>query len=470
MGSQFNINTLNFAVEHGIIDMADVLESTNEMRKQEILKEHGDLIKQYGHGKEKYWYFRIPDSARESGCFRRRSKNKEHIEKELCNYYLKQEKQKQGKEQKENMTLEALFYEFMEHKKIKVKAGTVKRMMADWERFYKPHPEITQKNFQEITRIDIDDFFNNVISEHTLKDKAFNNMCGILKQTLNYAVDAEYIDKSPYRVEINKKKIIPTRKKDNQKEIFLPEEQEKIISEMERRLLNNPSNTAPLAIILDFYIGVRKGEMLGLREADIFLDGNKQKIHICRQVTEKLDESDINNVKSVGFEVVEYTKSDCGDRWIPLNDKAMAIIKRIIQINKENNEQYKDYLFVRNGKVMSPDAIDTQLLRGCNYIGIPVRTMHKIRKSYASTLYRNGVPISTISKLLGHADESPTYRHYIFSLDDDDTSDYLVLNALNQNTISSKESPESVTNGDTKIIKFPANKKAESLRNLRAFH
>ena len=204
-------------------------------------------------------------------------------------------------------------------------------MVADWERFYKPHPELIQKPYKELTKIDIDMFFNNIVNEHSLKDKAFHNMCGVLKQTLKYAVDAEYIDKNLYRVNVNKKKVIPTRKKDNQKEIFLPEEQKLLIEEMERRLSNNPVNTAPLAVMLDFEIGVRKGEMLGLRGSDI-VDG---KIHVCRQVVEKFDETDINNIKSLGFEIVDYTKSECGDRWIPLTERALYLISRIKRINKE---------------------------------------------------------------------------------------------------------------------------------------
>lgn len=338
-------------------------------------------------------------------------------------------------------------------------------MIADWKRFYTPHSEITKKPFVEINKIDIDILFNKITDEHGLKEKAFRNMCGVLKQIFEYAVDSEYIEKSPYRVNVNRKKICPTRKKDASKEIFLPEEQKQIIAEMERRLANNPSNTAPLAIMLDFEIGVRKGEMLALKYSDI-TDG---KIHICRQVTEEFDNTDVNSIKSLGFKVVNYTKSDCGDRLIPLTDRAMSLINRIKKINSENNETFDDFLFVRNGNIMSPDTIDTQLLRGCDHIGIPIRTMHKIRKTYASILYRNGVTIPVIRQLLGHADEATTLKHYIFNLDNHDTTDALVLNAL-QSTNSNEKSVEKVRQCETKIIAFPSNKKVESPELSKAFH
>lgn len=447
-----------------IMNDTGVLESTENMKRTEILKKHSDSI--WYSEKEGYWYCCLPDSTKKSGWKNVKRKKRDAIETVLCDYYITLEKQSQENADKKNMSLESLFYEFMEYKKDLVKAGTIKRMIADWERFYKPHPELIQKPFKELTKIDIDMFFNNIVNEHSLKDKAFHNMCGVLKQTLKYAVDAEYIEKNPYRVNVNKKKVIPTRKKDNQKEIFLPEEQTLLIAEMERRLSNNPINTAPLAVMLDFEIGVRKGEMLGLRDSDI-VNG---KIHVCRQVVEKFDETDINNIKSLGFEVVEYTKSECGDRWIPLTDKALHLINRIKRINRENNNIYKDFLFVRDGNIMSPDAIDTQLLRGCEYIGIPVRTMHKIRKTYASTLYENGINVPVIKYLLGHADEATTFKHYIFNLDTDETTDELVLNALQGNTTYRKSDAENVRQRETNIVYFPTNRKVENPCKLRISH
>ena len=42
---------------------------------------------------------------------------------------------------------------------------------------------------------------------------------GIMKQTFEYAVDKEYTDKNPYRVNVSNKKIIPDRKKASREEV-----------------------------------------------------------------------------------------------------------------------------------------------------------------------------------------------------------------------------------------------------------
>lgn len=420
---QFNTD-IQYAIDNGIISIADVLKSTKKMKRETILEQHGDLIKYYGGD----WYIRIPDNTLKSGCFRRRSKSKKRIEDELCKYYNDLEKRQQSVNKHETMTLKQLFYEFMEYKKSKVSSGTVNRMMQDWKKFYEPHIEFISKPFIKITKIDVDNFLNGIVNEHSIKDKAFKNMCGILKQSFEYAVNAEYIDKSPYRVEVNKKKIIPTRKKASAKEVFTSKEQNLLISEMERRIQDNPLNTVPLAIMLDFEIGVRCGELLALKESDIISENGTYKIHVCRQIIKQNDISNLENVKQIGWKVVDYTKSDCGDRKIPLTKKALEYIKRIKQINILNGHINKNFLFItKEGTLTTRDALDGQLRRGCSNVDIPVRSMHKIRKTYASTLYQRGISITIISKLLGHADESTTMKHYIFNLSDTTETDLLRL-------------------------------------------
>lgn len=460
---EFNIDDIQYAIDNNIISIADVLENTEKMKREQILEQYGDLIKHYGNE----WYFRIPDKTLKNGCFRRRSKNREDIENKLCDYFIELEKKQQADKEQNTATLKELFYEFMEYKKSKVSGGTINRMMQDWKKFYEPHTEFIYKPFVEITKIDVDNLLNDIVNEHTMKDKAFKNMCGVLKQTFEYAVNAEYIDKSPYRVEVNKKKITPTRKKANEKEVFTAKERGILIKEMERRIQNDPLNAVPLAIMLDFEIGVRCGELLALKESDIISENGTSKLYIHRQVVKENNITDLENIKQIGWNVVDYTKSDCGERKIPLTPKALEYIDRIRQINVLNGNQNKGFLFLtEDGTIITRDALDGQLRRGCAYAGIPIRSMHKIRKTYASTLYQRGVSITIISKLLGHADESTTMKHYIFNLKDETETDSLVLNALSSNTItnnlitiSREEISESVTDGDNKIISFAAIKK-----------
>lgn len=113
-----------------------------------------------------------------------------------------------------------------------------------------------------------------------------------LKQTLEYAVDAEYIEKSPYRIKGNKKKFVSSSKKPSDREVFQADEKEMLVDEMERRMRNNPSNTAPLAVMLDFELGTRKGEILAACKSDIV----NSRIHIHRHLVEEFDTSSDQSV------------------------------------------------------------------------------------------------------------------------------------------------------------------------------
>lgn len=446
-GSNAN-DLLKYIAENGMIDLSYVQEQIEMKKREEILKRHPYSI--WHNGKENVWYSYLPDDSKPNNRRKIKRKKKRDLEDVICDYYLSM--QSEPTEKSRDFSIEGMFYEFMRHKANEVNSGTIKRMMADWARFYEPEKEFIAISVKDLTKIDVDDFFNAVLGKYNLKKKAFYNMCGILKQTLEYAVDAEYIEKNPYRVKINRKKLVNSSKKPSAKEVFQADEKELLLEEMERRLQNNPSNTAPLAVMLDFELGTRKGEILAICKSDIV----DSRIHIHRQLVEEFDTSDLNNMKSKGFHVVDYTKSEDGDRWLPLTNRAKKIIKRIEAVNEEYGHRYKDFLFVKDGRCLIPDAVDAQIKRGCEHIGIPVKTMHKIRKTYASTLLHNGVNLSIVKDMLGHADESTTLKHYIYNIEDSTETDNKVLNALDpQNRAKSDQS-------DQNIILFAKIKRAEN--------
>lgn len=145
-------------------------------------------------------------------------------------------------------------------------------MMVDWEKFYVPYTAFVEKPFMQITKIDVDDFLNYIASTYNPKDKCFRNMCGIMKQTFEYAVDADYINKSPYRTsKVNRKNIVPTRKKSSEKEVFTQNEQLLLTAEMLHKAEVNDTYLIPWIILLDFEIGARIGEVLAISESDILM-------------------------------------------------------------------------------------------------------------------------------------------------------------------------------------------------------
>ena len=86
------------------------------------------------------------------------------------------------------------------------------------------------------------------------------------------------------------------------------------------------------------------------------------------------------------------------------------------------------------------------------------------------------VPITTASRIAGHADERTTIKNYLFDTNNEEETKKAILNALGDNPESSVTTTyrnvenKNVTKRDSNIILFPSNKKAENPCFKRIFH
>ena len=67
---------------------------------------------------------------------------------------------------------------------------------------------------------------------------------------------------------------------------------------------------------------------------------------------------------------------------------------------------------MHEGRQIISDTFNEHLKKACNELNIKYRSSHQIRFTVATMLYDNGVPITQLSGLLGHADTATTW-HYI---------------------------------------------------------
>lgn len=73
------------------------------------------------------------------------------------------------------------------------------------------------------------------------------------------------------------------------------------------------------------------------------------------------------------------------------------------------------YLFQNEKGRVHSRSIDCRIRKYCTHIGISEKAIHKIRKTYISTLIDSGLNINEIRKLAGHEDERTTYQNYCFN-------------------------------------------------------
>ena len=145
--------------------------------------------------------------------------------------------------------------------------------------------------------------------------------------------------------------------------------------------------------LLMLLTGIRRGEMLGLTWEDY--DQREHTLHIRRSMAEK------------DGKVVENPPKWNSYRVLPLSEKACAVIDR--------QKKKSKYIFPnRYSKVHNPRTWSQMYKRFASRLPEQLRvTSHELRHSYGSQLWRHGVDIYTIQKLLGHKNIEITAQIYV---------------------------------------------------------
>ncbi len=434
-----------------------------DMIAKEILQNHPYKI--WKGAKDGYWHSYLPNVSGTKKRKKIKRRERKDLEKVIVEFYL------DSKRHSENMTVGELYLEWLDYKTIHTKStGTMKRLSADWIKYYSKN-EIAGKKLKEITELYLDEWLHTVIKKYGLNKKAFYNMSMPIRQMLEYAVKKGYILKSPLEnVGINTRLFEADTKKNDATQVFSVDEVPLIYKELRRRYEIRPGNTAPLAVLLAFETGVRVGELVAIKYEDITSDF----IHIQRQESKVYSANKDGTYKLAGFEVVNHTKSNAGDRMVYLTEEARKIIQEVVRKNEINGESCNSYLFVKNGERIKARAVVYQLDKCLEALAIEHRSIHKARKTFVSALIDAGVNINEIRKLVGHADVKTTYDSYCYNRYGEEETHRKIEQALHPDKkiadkeIKTDEKSEGIT-GNHKVIRFPKDKKHGKPGNSAAF-
>lgn len=403
---------LKYALENGILDLESIQKQIEMNKREELLKKHAYKIWEGSDGK---WYTYIPDEEKKNNRRLIKRKTQKDIE-DVVIQYVKSHEEKELIESKK-ILFKDLYKEWLISKQKHTNSSSyIKRITADWQKYYVPQKDFINMPIDKMNKMELDDWAHEMIKEKELTKKQYYNMSIIVRQSLSYAVERNYIKENPFeKIKINSKMFRKVKKPLPQSQVFLTDEVPRIVYDMIRRFKNDPKDTSPLAVLLDFEVGVRIGEIIAIRKSDISDDWKT--IHIQRQVVREFEYTDDGsmNMKFSGFKVVEYTKSENGDRMVYLTDIGRKIIRIVLDINERYNNKCEDYIFVKGKKMISHYAVQSRILRGCETTGIAMKSMHKVRKTYISSLIDSGLNIDEIRRQVGHSDERTTYSNYCFN-------------------------------------------------------
>lgn len=317
-----------------------------------------------------------------------------------------------------DITVELLYPEWLEYKKLHTTADTyITRLNSDWKSFYEG-TSIIQTPICKLNKLTLDIWAHKLIKEHHMTRKKYTNMQTIMRQVLAYANDLGLISNNPMNsVKIEKGMFVKSQKKPNTTQVFSPSEKAEIIELAWADFRNSVKfyELSPLALIFQFYTGLRLGELCCVRYEDIEEDDY---IHIQRMIRRE------------SKEVVPHTKTDCGDRKVYLTPAAKHIIATARERQQTLHVDSNGYIFSINGLPLTERSIADLLRKYSKKLGIVHKSSHKVRKTYGSNLLNNGVSIDTTRLMLGHSDERTTLAYYCYDTNEDAENRKLFEKAL----------------------------------------
>ncbi|MCB0929822.1 MAG: site-specific integrase [Mycobacterium sp.] len=159
--------------------------------------------------------------------------------------------------------------------------------------------------------------------------------------------------------------------------------------------------------------GLRRGELAGLRWEDVRLDEKPPRILVRQQRVHE----------RAGVRLAE-TKTDAGTREIPIPSTLLSILKRakkradaekLAMGNKWRGEGDGWVIAHEDGSAWYPTTLDKLWKDALADAGLPHVRLHDARHTCGTLMHLNGVPITVIAAVLGHANAAFTMQTYAHS-------------------------------------------------------
>ncbi len=342
---------------------------------------------------------------------------REEAEKDLRVYKLKSELGELKDYSKE--TLASFLEHWFESHKKTLQPNTVNGYANNIKHIVAHIGDVKLKNLKAA---DIQKLYNILLNETGLSAKSVVYVNNVLKTALKSAVNERLIENNvclqvkPPKIE----KYRPT---------LLSQEQLHTLFE---GLSGNPYS---IEIKLSALLGLRRGEILGLKNTDI--DYSRHTITIQRQVSIVRDRTAKENKSYYGLKCL---KSESSYRVLYISPDIEQMIKQRQLINAKHKNDYKE-LYVDNGlifcnelgEIESPQTLYHAFKRALVNCGLPDIRFHDLRHSYAVLCIDLGVPMKAISQSLGHSSTAITDLVYADSIRAKQQLSDMVSKAINGN-------------------------------------
>lgn len=395
---------LSFAVENGIIDINTIHKQIEMNERKKYLEMHNHKIWQ---GKDGYFYTKVEDETLQNKRRLLKKNSRTKLEDAIVSYY---------KEKKDEPTMEDVFQEWMDQKIRygEIQRQTRQRYTTDYKRFFENLP-INNKKIRYITEMDLEDFIKSSIHDKQLTAKAWGNLRTLLNGIFKYAKRRGYtnISITAFLGDLDiSSRAFAKKYKNNDRCVFNHEEMQRLT----QYLFDNPT-IGNLGVLFAAYTGMRVGEIVALKWEDV----TEKHIHVHRTQIRYLDDEG----KTI-YDIKDDPKTEAGRRYIIIVESLQSVLKKLKSINP-----FTEYIFVKKGKVITTHVLDMCLYRACDALEIPRRSMHVLRKTYATRLMNSHVDEAVIIDQMGHTDIATTKGYYYYNDKTVDRMAEMISNAIN---------------------------------------
>ena len=259
-------------------------------------------------------------------------------------------------------------------------------------------PQLGEIRLQKLTARDIQQYYTWLMDEKKLSPNTVIKHHNLLTNTLNAAERQEYITKNPMRA------VSPPKKRQREAKFYTPEQLGILLDKAVGTRLELP-------VFICAYLGLRRGELCGLRWSDVDLEHQTITIENTRTQAGKK-------------EIEKGTKTASSTRTLYLPDTLCDMLKAAKENQQACRAEYKnayddnDYVVVmEDGRPFRPNYLSELFGKFLADNGLPKIVLHELRHTFASLSNQAGIPAYNIGKALGHSTPATTQKIYTHLLD-----------------------------------------------------
>lgn len=259
-------------------------------------------------------------------------------------------------------------------------------------------PQLGEIRLQKLTARDIQQYYTWLMDEKELSPNTVIKHHNLLTNTLNAAERQEYITKNPMRA------VSPPKKRQREAKFYTPEQLGILLDKAVGTRLELP-------VYICAYLGLRRGELCGLRWGDVDLEHKTITIENTRTQAGKK-------------EIEKGTKTASSTRTLYLPDTLCDMLKAAKENQQACRAEYKnayddnDYVVVmEDGRPFRPNYLSELFSKFLADNDLPKIVLHELRHTFASLSNQAGIPAYNIGKALGHSTPATTQKIYTHLLD-----------------------------------------------------